>query len=114
MYKVLVTTSLVLALAALTGSVRADNATTKVAEKKDGDGAKGPAVGKIDVGGTAAEPVAVIAAPPVALTLADRILIGIGVLLLAIAVAQLTFLRSSIEKMSGERSLSNPMGGPPR
>jgi hypothetical protein len=61
-------------------------------------------------GGNEAEIRQVVVATPVDLNVFERVLMFIGLVLLALIVAQLTFLRSSVEKMTGERSVSNPSG----
>ncbi len=70
--------------------------------------------GSASAGKAASEPVTVIDSVPLQLALFERVMIAIGLLLLILILAQLVFLRSSIEKMTGERSLSNPTGTPIR
>src|SRR5437588_858229 len=104
MYKLLLAGTLVLAMTLGVGlskaAAEAPAGSGAANEKKDG-GPPGPIEGKVDVGGKMVDGVAVLSVPPVTLTPVERTLIGIGLVLLAIIIAQLAFLRSSIEKMTG-------------
>jgi hypothetical protein len=114
MYRVLLVGLLLLAIPAMARAeavAKPDAAPSSASEKK----AESGVANRIRVGDVDTEPVSVIAIPPMALSLADRILLGGVIVLLAIVIAQLVFLRSSIERLVGEKSLANPTGTvPPR
>jgi hypothetical protein len=108
MYRVLLVGLLLLAIPAV---ARAGKLSPSDKEKS----AEGATLTRIRVGNVDTEPVSVMAAPQMALSLADRILLGGVVVLLAVVIAQLVLLRSSIERLAGEKSVGNPTGTtPPR
>jgi hypothetical protein len=112
MYRVFLVGLLLLAIPAVAVAARAAVDDTK---KDSAKKAEGETLTKIRVGDVETQPVSVIAAPEISLSYADKILLAGVVILLAVVIAQLVFLRSSVERLAGERSVSNPSGTtPPR